>query len=548
MYKFYSTALLAIRPSNLFGLSLALGLTSANLSASLRTWDGGGANNYWLTADNWELNLGPAANDDLLFPSGAARLSNSNNFAAGTTFNSISFYGSGYELRGNFMTTWAGISNYLGMNKISVPVALATNQTFSCEAIAASLIFAGGVDTAGRTLTISSAGDVQFQSGISGTGGIIKTGPQLVTMQANNTYLGATEIREGRFDLWHSNGLGATISGTTVLPEGTVQLSSPMTVAEPLTLAGKIWVKASAIGLTEWSAPITVISNTAVVDFDPNSYPLKISGVISGTGALAKVSSGTLWLTADNTYTGLTSNYFGTLIVDGFQPGSPIWVGLGATLSGNGTVGHVNCAEGSSGQIPKVIPGQVGIGRLTTSNLTANTVAHLGIQLNGTAAGTTYGQIKVRGSVNITNAGLDLTLNPAFKPALGQSFVIIDNDGNDPVQGGFRFRPEGALFNAGGYPFQITYSGGTGNDVVLTRVGSVTTIQSIIPQPNGWMRLQVTGGISGLTYGIQATTNISPPTSWSVIASGVAGANGEFAVFDLQAPSYPMRFYRVASP
>ena len=39
------------------------------------------------------------AGDDLLFPSGAARLSNSNNFPSGTVFHSVTFSGGGYSLQ-----------------------------------------------------------------------------------------------------------------------------------------------------------------------------------------------------------------------------------------------------------------------------------------------------------------------------------------------------------------------------------------------------------------------------------------------------------------
>ena len=527
------------------GILCMLLATLSAAHAALRTWDGGGANNFWMTADNWEVNTAPQANDDLLFPSGAARLSNSNNFSAGTVFNSIAFTGGGYDLRGNLITTRAGITNYNGSSSISAPLSLATNQTFSCEGVGAGLVLKGGVDTAGRTLTLSSAGEIQFQSGISGSGDIIKTGPQLVSMQANNTYLGRTDILQGTVILSHSNGLGATIAGTTVSPGATIQLEGTITVPEPLALAGKI--QAASPGPSGWSGTITLISNTAIVDVPSIALPLTISGVVSGTGTLAKVSSGTLSLTANNTYTGLTSNYFGTVIVDGFQPSSPVLVGLGATLTGNGTVGHVTCVEGFTGQLPRVIPGELGIGRLTTSNLTLSAVARLAVQLNGTAAGTNYGQVRVRGSVNITNAGLDLTVNAAFKPTVGQTFVIIDNDGNDPVLGEFRFLPEGTVFNGGGYPFQITYAGGSGNDVVLTRVGSVTGIQSIMAFSDS-VRLQVTGGINGVTYTIQAATNLTPSIQWSNIVSLPAGSSGTFAYFDFSAPLFPMRFYRVMSP
>ena len=60
------------------------------VAATVRTWTGGGADNNWTTLANWG-GTAPVAGDDLVFPGGAARLSNTNNFGAGTAFNSIRF-------------------------------------------------------------------------------------------------------------------------------------------------------------------------------------------------------------------------------------------------------------------------------------------------------------------------------------------------------------------------------------------------------------------------------------------------------------------------
>ena len=66
-------------------------------AAAVATWTGGGADNNWTTPGNWG-GVAPIAGDDLVFPGGAARLSNTNNFAAGTAFNSITISGTGYTL------------------------------------------------------------------------------------------------------------------------------------------------------------------------------------------------------------------------------------------------------------------------------------------------------------------------------------------------------------------------------------------------------------------------------------------------------------------
>jgi hypothetical protein len=53
---------------------------------------------------------------------------------------------------------------------------------------------------------------------------------------------------------------------------------------------------------------------------------------------------------------------------------------------------------------------------------------------------------------------------------VGTSFTLINNDGTDAVVGTFKGLPEGATLTSGGMTFQISYVGGTGNDVVLTRI------------------------------------------------------------------------------
>src|SRR5215831_19984934 len=86
-------------------------LVTPSVQATLRVWSGGGADNFWNTAANWTNNSAPVAGDDLLFPAGSSRLSNSNNFAATTTFNSITFAGSNYVINGNAITKRAAMNN-----------------------------------------------------------------------------------------------------------------------------------------------------------------------------------------------------------------------------------------------------------------------------------------------------------------------------------------------------------------------------------------------------------------------------------------------------
>src|ERR1051325_1167897 len=100
------------------GYSCFIGIIAALLSCSLpasaatRTWGGGGANNFWSAPANWTNNVAPVLGDDLIFPAGAARLSNSNDFGAGISFHSITLSGSNYVINGNsLMLGSLGLAN-----------------------------------------------------------------------------------------------------------------------------------------------------------------------------------------------------------------------------------------------------------------------------------------------------------------------------------------------------------------------------------------------------------------------------------------------------
>jgi hypothetical protein len=94
----------------------------------------------------------------------------------------------------------------------------------------------------------------------------------------------------------------------------------------------------------------------------------------------------------------------------------------------------------------------------------------LSIELNGTTPGSGYDQLEVNGTVNLTSTTLSVTRGAPS--GVGDMFTIIDNDGGDAVTGTFSGLAEGDIVTLGGQRFQITYSGGDGNDVVLTHVNT----------------------------------------------------------------------------
>src|SRR5262249_1450636 len=159
-----------------------------------------------------------------------------------------------------------------------------------------------------------------------------------------------------------------------------------------------------------------------------------------------------------NTYTGTTNINNGLLRIDGSQAGSAVIVKTGGTLAGNGTVGAVQVQAGGTLN-PGDSPGILNTGNVPWFSGSASTA-----ELNGTTPGVGYDQVNAVGTVRLGGAALNVTLG--FTPQVGDSFTLINNDGTDPVNGTFAGLAEGATFMVGTVTFQITYAGGTGNDVV----------------------------------------------------------------------------------
>jgi fibronectin-binding autotransporter adhesin len=466
--------------------------------AALRTWDGGGADNFWMTPANWVTDSAPVAGDDLLFPSGAARLSNSNNFAGGTTFNSIMFSAGGYDLRGSLITLKAGVTNLAGSNLIRTPLSLSSNQTVSCNG--GNLLLGGDIDTANYTLTLTGAGGIQSTGSVSGTGNLVSSGT--VTLGGNNSYFGSTLVSTGTLTITHSNALGLTTGGTVVSPGAVLALNGAINVGEPLVLAGTML--SLDTDASTWSGAIT-ITNNAKIDINTATFALTISGTISGAGSLTKSSIGTLRLNANNTYTGSTTNLSGWLLIDGNQPFSDVYA-LG-TLGGTGTVGSVRSLPSVSSQLV-INPGEgqrpltLGPGRLTTSNLTLLGFDAISLPVNNPAPGTGHSQLRVLGTVNVAST-VDLFVLENTPGALSTSVVAIDNDGTDAITGTFHNLPEGAIFAVSDlHAARITYAGGTGNDVVVSPTNAPATRIVSILKTNGSMQLQATGAIANLQYNL----------------------------------------------
>ncbi len=114
--------------------------------------------------------------------------------------------------------------------------------------------------------------------------------------------------------------------------------------------------------------------------------------------------------------------------------------------------------------------GSLDVGANSTMTVAGNfdltSKATLQIGLGGSNSTPTIGRLLVTGTVALSGK---YKMTASSQPAIGSMFTILDNQGNAPVSGTFVGLPEGATVTINGMTFQISYAGGDGNDVVLTR-------------------------------------------------------------------------------
>ena len=459
-------------------------------SAATRTWTGLGADTNWTTPANWDVL--PVAGDDLVFPGGvpAPSLTNNNDFPAGTAFNSITFSANGYALNGNQITLGAGgiagTSNVAPQtNDINFDIALGADVTIDL--------------VNGNQLTISGV--------ISGPQNILKTGSGNVQLAGANTFSGTFSLNGYLLVILDGQALGAAdgtpATGTTVAPFTAIDIFNPVAVGnEALTLNGSGAGGPGAlytVAAASWAGPITLATDTTIA---PLAGTLSLDGPIGGPGGLTMAGSATLLLTAAETYGGPTMLNAGETIVQGsISAASPVTVNTGALLglSNSGTVGAVTSIGGT------VFPGRGGSGVGNSGDLTLDAASTFTVQLNSTVPGF-FSNLHVTGAVGLGGSTLSVGVGPSTNP--GDAFTIIDNDGVDAVNGIFNGLPEGTIFNTGGFQFQITYVGGTGNDIVLTEIAGAPTPT---PTPTATVTPTVT-----ITPGGPTPTPIPPPAGGTI--------------------------------
>ena len=433
--------------------------------------------------------------------------------------------------------------------------------------------FSGGINLSnnntGRTLTFTGSGDT-LVSGIIANGGttagnLVKTGPGTLTLANTNTYTGTTTVGTaggasggtlrlgaagaistntttifaGQLDLdGHNQTIGALTlgggaSGTTALVStggGTLTLGGNVTYTATNNPNGA--VISGQLGLGASNRTFTINNSTAA---DPD---LTVDAVISGSGGLIKAGTGTLALTAANTYSGGTTLSAGVLTVSDDQA-----LGTGTLTLNTGTL------------------------QSTAANTVANTATLGGnvtlqdIDLSGTFTQSggnrilTLNNANLSGTLNLSNNNTGRTLTTAIASGTTTFSGVIQNGGTGA--GGLTKTLGGTLVlsNANTYTGATTVSGSTlivqhdsalGSTAGSTTVASGATLQLDGSRTIGAEGLTISGaGVGGAgalrhssgtsswagNITLAAASTITADAGLLTLAGSLTGANGRNLTF-----------------
>jgi uncharacterized repeat protein (TIGR01451 family) len=244
-----------------------------------------------------------------------------------------------------------------------------------------------------------------------------------------------------------ANGATNTISlDVRIAPSQTFNVSGAG--AGTLNFAGTIWLDHSTLTL---AGPNGMVSLGVIAQ--------------SGSGGVSS-SVGYAYLTANSTYTGPTTITGGNFLIansHSLSPSSAVTVSGGTLQFANsGSAGPVTvnpaatlyCGGGNLDQI----------GNVTDLSLQSGSTLHMDMN-------TVLNHGKLNASGNVSLGGATLSVAWSFISITGDAFTLINKTSSGAVTGTFNGLAEGATFVVQGRNYQITYTGGDGNDVVITDIG-----------------------------------------------------------------------------
>lgn len=414
----------------------------------------------------------------------------------------------------------------------------------------------GTMTWSGGTFAMSSAGSFVGQNG--GSSGALTVASGAVTYptleigsqaaaQGALTLNGTATMTAGTATIIGKSGFGSfnKNGGTLTTPQLVIGMNAGSTGSFTSTAGttsgtslvvgqgGSLTINGGTLAFTTLSA-----NSAGTISFSKGALSVVSSAGNSGAAPLVvgdgtNVAALTLGGGAHTFTGGIRVKAASTISLTGAQAGGAALALEGGTVTGSGTVGALAATAGSV----------LDLGGPSAATLTTGEVqlaAGVNHKVDFTASGAD--QLGVNGPVTLGGATLAPTLRTI--PTIGQQFILVQNDGADAVVGTFSGLAEGAILSltnvgAGGgtFPAQIRYTGGTGNDVVVTfgaasaaNIGAATSVGSTgatlngLANPNG---LLTTGQFQyGVSVGYGYTTasqDFGAGTAYTPASSAIGG-------------------------
>ncbi|ECD4121233.1 autotransporter outer membrane beta-barrel domain-containing protein [Salmonella enterica subsp. enterica serovar Agona] len=403
-------------------------------------------------------------------------------------------------------------NTYTGSTTISEGTLIATNV----EALGT------GNVTDNATLEMNTGGD--FDNAISGSGQVVKSGDETLTLSGANSYTGGTTISGGTLVASNVEALGTgditdnatlelnaggdfanNIGGTgSVVKSGdkTLTLSGSNTYTGGTTISGGTLVASNveALGTGDVTDNATLELNTGG-DFD---------NAISGSGQVVKSGDKTLTLSGINSYTGGTTISGGTLVasnVDALGSGD---VTDNATLELN-TGGDFDNAIGGTGSVVKS-----GDKTLTLSGANSYTG---GTTISG---GTLVASnVEALGSGDVTdNATLELNTGGDFANNIGGTGSVVKSGDKTLTLSGTNSYTGGTTISGGTLVATSVEALGTG-DVTDNATLALNTGGDFINNIGGTGRVEKSGDQTLTLSGANSYTGGTLISSGTLVASNV---------------------------
>jgi fibronectin-binding autotransporter adhesin len=381
----------------------------------------------------------------------------------------------------------------------------------SGSATFASLAGSGTVKLGANSITLNNAAD-NFSGVISGSGGLKVSGGTQILGGAN-VYTGGTSVTSGATLQLGDGGTGGTIAGNIAVGSMSTlafDYSGSTTFAGTISGAGGVNQLGGTLVLTganNYSGGTTITSGTLefgnggsitgnITDNGTLAFnqtgSATYGGTISGTGGVSQFGTGTLLLSAVNSYTGTTA----------IASGATLQIGAGNSIAASGSVADNGTFDVSGTASPQI------------RSLSGTGTVSLGAQTlqitNG--AGNFSGVISGTGGVSISGGTQTLAGTGSYSGATTVGGGTLAVTGSIASSSGVAVNSGGTLSGTGTVPGVTVASGGT-----------------IAPGSGGSGTLNVNGPVS-FTNGGNLLIDASSTTSPLLAVSGAANLGGTISV------------------